>query len=203
MSVHRSDQYKKSECVACAPQSVSPCQCRSFVSLIEVFGANLPRVDSVPTQHGSMEEADSSYEHKFLSRLDAMVFRVMNMTPKVGEHDRPTEGRSLIQVAAAPPSLRQMAIVCLTHEASEAARHAQVATADPDAARGTRVSIFGRSPAGGNRYPLSLAIADASGADRADDRGNIKEACAEMKWLSDTKNPSIRTAAPRAESAVS
>ena len=26
-----------------------------FVSLIEVFGANLPRVDSVPTQHGSME----------------------------------------------------------------------------------------------------------------------------------------------------
>ena len=80
--------------------------------------------------------------------------------------------------------------------------------------RGTRVSIFGRSPAGGNRYPLSLAIADADGADAtgptrrgrrdgADDRGNIKEACAEMKWLSDTKNPSIRTAAPGAESAVS
>ena len=86
------------------------------------------------------------------------------------EHDakswgaRPTEGRSLIQVAACRPSLRQMAIVCLTHEASEAARHAQVATAD-DADRGTRVSIFGRSPAGGNRYPLSLAIADANGAD--------------------------------------
>ena len=90
------------------------------------------------------------------------------------EHDakswgaRPTDGgeEALSKLLPPlPPSLRQMAIVCLTHEASEAARHAQVATAD--AKRGTRVSIFGRSPAGGNRYPLSssLAIADADGAD--------------------------------------
>ena len=56
--------------------------------------------------------------------------------------------------------------------------------------------------AGGNRYPLSSSLAIA-GADGADDRGNIKEAFAEMKWLSNTKNPSIRTAALGAASAVS
>ena len=155
---------KKSECVvACAPQSVSPRQCRLLVSLIEVFGANLPRVDSVPTQHGSIDGG-----RRLELRAQVPLSTRRNGVPG-NEHDakswgaRPTEGRSLIQVAACRPSLRQMAIVCLTHEASEAARHAQVATADAD--RGTRVSIFGRSPAGGNRYPLSLAIADADGAD--------------------------------------
>ena len=146
----------------------------------------------------------SSYEHKFLSRLDAMVFRVMNMTPKVGEHDRgkkPYPSCRRLRPRPPLPAANGNSLPPRTDEAGEATRHAQVATAAA-AATEFQYSDVRRPPAGGNRYPLSssLAIADANGAD---DRGNIKEACAEMKWLSDTKNPSIRTAAPGAASAVS
>ena len=71
----------------------------------------------LPTQHRSRRKAD--YRSTSFP-LDSMVFRVMNVTPKVGREG----GRgSLIQVAACvafvPCPLRQMAIVCFTlkHEA--------------------------------------------------------------------------------------
>lgn len=126
----------------------------------------------------------------------AMVFWVMNMTPKVG-----SKRGSLIQVVAfaschAPqPPANGNSLLHARGQRGDTPR----TSGGPSSPRSFNIPSSVRPSAGGNRYPLSSSqtssIADADATDGADDRGNIKEAFAEMKWVSDTKNPSIRTAA--------